>query len=137
MPEIRSEKGELLAVHIPAQASARKEGSQFYSADEDFIQLATHRYSKGKEFIAHQHHAVERQATLTQEVLILQEGAMQAAIFDLEKNMVASFTLEKGDVVMLLQGGHGFTVLADNTRFLEVKNGPYLGAEVDRFRLFQ
>lgn len=137
MPEIRSEKGELLAVHLPAQAASVQQGSQFYSADEDFIQLATHRYSAGKEFAAHQHYPVERQATLTQEVLILQEGALQAAIFDLKKKMVASFTLEKGDVIILLKGGHGFTVLADNTQFIEVKNGPYLGAAVDRFRLFQ
>ncbi|MBX2873041.1 MAG: hypothetical protein KTR30_13095 [Saprospiraceae bacterium] len=136
MPEIRSEQGDLLAVHIPA-VEPNKEGSKFYSADEDYIQLATHQYPAGKIFAAHQHHPVERQATLTQEVLILQEGSMQAAIFDLEKKLVASFTMQKGDVIMLLKGGHGFTVLDDNTRFIEVKNGPYLGAEVDRFRLFQ
>jgi len=136
MPKIRSEKGELLAIHLPAQTPVQ-EGSQFFSADEDFIQLARHKYPTGKEFAAHQHHPVERQATLTQEVLILQEGSMQAVIFDLEKNEVASFRMEKGDVIMLLQGGHGFTVLSEDTQFIEVKNGPYLGAEVDRFRLFQ
>lgn len=136
MPEIRSEKGELLAVHLPVQTPV-KDGSQFFSADENFIQLARHKYSAGKEFAAHQHHQVKRQATLTQEVLILQEGSMQAVIFDMDKNQVASFTMEKGDVIMLLQGGHGFTVLSENTQFIEVKNGPYLGAEVDRFRLFQ
>ncbi|MEZ5044605.1 MAG: hypothetical protein R2828_32215 [Saprospiraceae bacterium] len=135
MREIKSEAGDLLAIHISATTST-KEGSEFYCQDSDFIQLASHQYPAGKVFAAHQHKIVERAVTLTQEVLFLQKGAMQAAIFDLERKMVASFTLNKGDLLVLLQGGHGFTVLEQDTRFLEIKNGPYLGAEADRFRLF-
>jgi hypothetical protein len=35
----------------------------------------------------------------------------------------------------LLRGGHGYEILEDGTQVLEVKNGPYLGPDVDRRRL--
>ncbi len=136
MREIKSEQGDLLAIHIAANAP-EKQGSQFYCSDDDFIQVASHQYPAGKIFAAHQHKEVDRKVTLTQEVLFVQKGALQAAIFDLEKKMIESFILHQGDLIVLLKGGHGFTVLSEETRFLEVKNGPYLGAEADRFRLFQ
>jgi hypothetical protein len=41
----------------------------------------------------------------------------------------------QGDVLALFNGGHGYEVLEDNTRVLEVKNGPYLGPEVDRRKI--
>jgi len=39
------------------------------------------------------------------------------------------------ETLILLKGGHGYEILEDGTRVLEVKNGPYPGAEVDRRRL--
>ena len=33
-----------------------------------------------------------------------------------------------GDVLMLISGGHGFRMI-ENTVFLEVKRGPYIGPE--------
>ena len=46
-----------------------------------------------------------------------------------------SFEAAEGDVVVLLWGGHGYSVLEDNTQVLEVKTGPYVGAELDRRRI--
>jgi hypothetical protein len=43
--------------------------------------------------------------------------------------------LERGDTIILLNGGHGYEILSDNTKVLEVKNGPYVGADKDRERL--
>jgi len=37
--------------------------------------------------------------------------------------------------LILLEGGHGFFIKEDDTVILEVKNGPYLGAEMDRHRI--
>lgn len=132
--EIRS-GDTLLAIQISSEALCA-EGSHFFSNDLDFIQLASHHYEKGKSFLPHQHHNLPRISERTQEVLLVLNGALKADIFDHDHNLVDSFLLEKGDVVVLLDGGHGFTVLTNNTRFIEIKNGPYLGAEKDRFRLF-
>ena len=37
--------------------------------------------------------------------------------------------------MICLEGGHGYEILEDNTRVLEIKNGPYPGPEKDRRRL--
>ena len=41
----------------------------------------------------------------------------------------------EGDILILLTGGHGYEILTEGTQVLEVKNGPYVGAEADRRRL--
>lgn len=35
----------------------------------------------------------------------------------------------------MMNGGYGYRILEDNTKVIEIKNGPYLGAEKDRRRL--
>ena len=41
---------------------------------------------------------------------------------------VATREITAGDVVLLIGGGHGFRML-ENTLFLELKQGPYLGVD--------
>ena len=43
--------------------------------------------------------------------------------------------VSQGEVIILLRGAHGYEILEDNTQVLEFKNGPYLGAEIDRKRI--
>jgi hypothetical protein len=31
-----------------------------------------------------------------------------------------------------MNGGHDYTILEDDTRILEIKNGPFLGREIDK-----
>jgi hypothetical protein len=47
-------------------------------------------------------------------------------IFDVERQFVNSYVLNKGDVVLLATGGHGFTML-EQSEIIEVKTGPHLG----------
>ena len=135
MREIKGNSS-LLALHLRSEDLVG-EGSQFFCRESDFIQLASHRYGSGKAFAAHQHHVAPRNADKTQEVLVVLSGAMQADIYDHDSSLAESFILGKGDIIVLLDGGHGFTALEEGTHFLELKNGPYPGAEKDRFRLFQ
>lgn len=135
MREIRSD-AELLAIYIPS-GSAFSKGSRFFCRDEDFIQLASHGYEKGKVVLPHQHKKEPRLAEKTQEILVIVNGALKADLYDDKHQIVDSLILNKGDIIVLLAGGHGFTALTDDTRFLEMKNGPYPGAEKDRFRLFE
>ena len=58
-----------------------------------------------------------------------------ASIFDEEGGLVERLELGAGDTLILLNGGHGYEILEDNTQVLEVKNGPYPGAEADRRRI--
>jgi hypothetical protein len=124
----------ILARHILAK-DAWKQGLSFFSQDSEFVQVGTWSYSSGKELLAHSHNKVERQVFWTQEVLYIRKGSIKANVFNTKNERVSEFIASEGDLVILLMGGHGYQILEENTQVLEVKNGPYLGAEIDRRRL--
>lgn len=123
----------VLARHIPA-ATAWRDGLNFYSQDEDFIQVGVWGYDDGKELKAHIHNEVSREVLWTQEVLFVHSGKIRANIFDTAEQKVAELEVNKGDVIILLRGGHGYDILEDGTQVLEIKNGPYVGPDRDRRR---
>lgn len=124
----------VLARHIPA-SSAWQDGLNFFSQDEDYIQVGVWGYSVGKELKAHIHNEVSRKSQWTQEVLFVRTGKIRAFIFNTNDVKVAEIDVCTGDIIILLRGGHGYSIIEDDTQVLEVKNGPYLGAEVDRRRI--
>lgn len=124
----------ILARHIPADVAWR-DGLNFFSPDEDFIQVGTWGYGAGTELKAHIHNEVRREVLWTQEVLFVRKGRLRANIFDTKQNKVAELNVEAGDVIILLRGGHGYDILEDGTQVMEIKNGPYVGADADRRRI--
>jgi hypothetical protein len=132
---VEIKEGELiLARHIPADVAWR-DGLNFFSPDGDFIQVGTWGYGNGKELKAHIHNEVRREVLWTQEVLFVRKGRLRANIFDTKQNKVAELSVEAGDVIILLRGGHGYDILEDVTQVMEIKNGPYVGADADRRRI--
>lgn len=113
---------------------AWQDGLNFYSNDEDYIQVGAWGYDSGKELLAHIHNSVERKVLWTQEVLYIRSGSIKAKIYDTDENFVEEVVASKGDTLILLRGGHGYTILEDGTQVLEIKNGPYVGADQDRRR---
>jgi len=132
---VEIKEGDLvLARHIPASA-AWNDGLNFFSQDEEFIQVGVWGYGEGKELKAHIHNEVKREVLWTQEVLFIRSGKLRANIFDTKETKVAELEVNAGDVIMLLRGGHGYEIEEDSTQVLEIKNGPYVGPEQDRRRL--
>jgi hypothetical protein len=135
MAIIEIKEGNLvLARHIPA-ADAWSDGLKFFSPDGDYQQVGTWGYNQGKSLLAHTHNEVTRSVLWTQEVLYIRKGRIKAAIFDTKEQKIAELEAAAGDLLVLLRGGHGYDILEDGTQVLEVKNGPYVGADVDRRRL--
>ncbi len=124
--------GVVLARHI-TQADW-KDGLSFFSEAADGIQVGAWKYDKGVELKRHCHNEVPRQVVRTHEALFVLRGRAEATVYDLNDIEVAHITLEAGDILTLLDSGHGYRILEDGTQVLEVKNGPYLGADVDRRR---
>ncbi|MCC2624737.1 MAG: hypothetical protein K0R14_610 [Burkholderiales bacterium] len=124
--------GIILARYIPSNAWT--EGLNFFSKDEDFIQAGSWGYDSGKELLPHIHNEVKRIITRTQELLYIRRGKILAKIYDLQENLVEEIEAAVGDTLILLNCGHGYKILEDDTQVLEVKNGPYPGAEADRRR---
>lgn len=112
-----------------------RDGLSFFSDNNDYVQVGTWKYNGGKELLPHIHNEVSREVQRTQEVIYVRKGKLRAKIFTLDGKRVEEFDVAAGDTVILLNCGHGYDILEDGTEVLEVKNGPYLGAEVDRRRI--
>ena len=90
-------------------------------------------YPKGGQILPHTHRLLERRIVGTSEVLIVQRGRCELDIYNREHELVATRELRPGDVMLMVDGGHGFRML-DDTILLEVKQGPYAGVdEKERF----
>ena len=106
----------------------RAAGIQFFTPDEFSQQLAYMSHKKGKEITPHIHRSVKREVLFTQETLFIRKGKLQVDFYREDQTFIESRILERGDVILLIKGGHGFKVLEDLEMF-EVKQGPYAGDE--------
>lgn len=132
---VEIKEGDLVfARHIPA-AVAWKAGLDFFSQHSDFIQVGVWGYDSQKKLKDHIHNQVKRETLWTQEVLFVRKGKLLANIFNTNGKKVAELEINSGDIIILLQGGHGYEILESGTQVLEVKNGPYVGPDMDRRRL--
>ena len=120
----------LLSVII--RVSYKKEGIEFFTPDDFSQQLAYMNREKNYVIPPHVHNAVQRDVHFTQEVLVIKSGKVRVDYYDDDKNYLESKILNKGDVVLLAYGGHGFEMLEDS-EIIEVKQGPYAG-EMDKVR---
>ena len=85
-------------------------------------------YPSGGEIAPHLHKPLQRHLTGTSEVLVLRKGRCILDVYNNDKVLVASKELHEGDIMLMVDGGHGFRML-EETVFLEVKQGPYTGIE--------
>ncbi len=129
--EVRDKRGTLIAYKI---GNDLQEGLCPYSDDSDFVQVLSWNYQGGKKLNPHTHLQVPRGGTHTQEAIVVLSGQLRADVFDGERHLIGQILVGAGECMVFLQGGHGFEILDDGTRVVEIKNGPYPGAEKDRER---
>jgi mannose-6-phosphate isomerase-like protein (cupin superfamily) len=121
--EIRYQ-GELLAIIISAEF--RETGIHFFTSNDLSQQLAYMRHPVGKVIQPHIHNPAPREVIYTQEVLLIKEGSLRVDFYGEDREYVASYILNRGDVILLIKGGHGFEVL-EEVEMIEVKQGPFVG----------
>jgi len=98
----------------------------FTTTDELEQQVGFIVYPEGGSIAPHEHRPLHREISSTSETLFVRSGSMEAQLFDERRKLVATRTLEEGDVIVLVSGSHGFSMNED-TVLLEVKQGPYSG----------
>ncbi len=103
-------------------------GVHFFTPNEFSQQLGFMRHPAGKVIEAHVHNPAPRTVAYTQETLFIRRGRLRVDFYDNDQAWLESRELRGGDVILLIQGGHGFEVLEDLEMF-EVKQGPYAGDE--------
>jgi len=128
--KIFDSSGKLLAIIITSEYSA--EGIEFFTPNEFSQQLAYMNRPKGYIIQPHVHTPVPRNVEYTHEVLFIRNGKVQVDFYDSNKKFVDKRVLKNGDVILLVGGGHGFTML-EQTEMIEVKQGPYAG-DKDKIR---
>ena len=121
---------DLLAMIIRCEFCEK--GVHFFTDNALSQQLAFMRHPTGRLIEPHVHNAVPRQVQFTQEVLFVRKGRLRVDFYDAEQCYLESRILHPGDVILLIQGGHGFEVL-EEVEMIEVKQGPYVG-ERDKTR---
>ena len=129
--ELIKKKDKLISIII--RNDYKCEGVDFITPNEYSQQVAYMHHPTGKKIDAHVHNLVHRNVVMTQEVLFIKKGKLRVDFYDEYEDYLESVILESGDVILLVSGGHGFTVL-EEVEMIEVKQGPYSGdADKKRF----
>lgn len=110
------------------------EGLSFFSNPEDFLQIGSWNYPSNKILQRHFHQLVNRSVNRTHEIIIVLEGSLKAQIYTLEKEFIKEVIINSLEVGIMLNCGHGYEIIEDGTKVIEIKNGPYMGPEMDRIR---
>lgn len=113
----------LLAILIPN--SHKKSGIEFFTEPTSSQQLGYMCREKGYNIQPHRHNILSRDVKHTQEVLFIKSGKVKVDFYDNYENYLKSIELAPLDVILLCEGGHGFTFL-EESEIIEVKQGPYL-----------
>ena len=127
--EVRNAAGTLVAYKI---GSDLPEGLCAYSKDGDFVQVLSWNYMRGKRLQSHFHKIVPRDSNLTQEAVVVLKGSMRADVYGTDRTIYNQTVLKAGECMVFLADGHGYEILEDGTRILEIKNGPFPGVEADK-----
>jgi hypothetical protein len=117
---------QLLAIILTHDHDAN--GIQFFTPNDFSQQLAYMHHPAGKVIEPHVHNRVTREVHYTQEVLFIKRGKLRVDFYTEHKAYLGSRVLVGGDVLLLATGGHGFEVL-EEIEMIEVKQGPYAGAD--------
>ena len=117
---------------IIIRSNYKGDGIEFFTPEDFSQQLAYMRRPKGSRIQPHIHKKINKQINFTQEVLFIKSGKLKVDFFDEKKKYLQSNILEKGDIILLSKGGHGFEII-EESEIIEFKQGPY-DKELDKER---
>ena len=110
------------------------EGLDFLTNDDAFVQVGTWKYEKGKILDAHYHNTFDRKSYITQEVVLVLEGIIVCNLYTTDGEFIASEEIKQNQLIIQYQGIHEYEII-NNSKVLEIKNGPYFGPDKDRTRV--
>ncbi|MBI1860620.1 MAG: hypothetical protein HYR96_06860 [Deltaproteobacteria bacterium] len=126
MLEILTSGDQMIAIFIGATHSPEK--TSFLTPLSEPIQLGIGVFKKGGCVEPHRHRGKAAVVEEFQEFIMVKRGKVIASVYDTSDTLLKEFEMGPGDSLLLLRGGHAFHFLED-TEFLELKQGPYLGRE--------
>lgn len=127
---IKDQNNNVLAIII--KSTYDKSGISFFTPDDYSQQLAYMHHPAGHVIIPHIHNEIKREVFYTKEVLVIKKGKLRCDFYSNNQQYLESQTIETGDVILLVSGGHGFECI-EETEMFEIKQGPY-ESENDKVR---
>lgn len=122
---------QVLSLIIRAEVTPEK--TAFVTPDTFIQQAGFVVYPRGGVIANHIHKPLEREIIGTPETLFIRKGKVKVHFFNGAREPRGEAVVQTGDILMLVSGGHGFTMLEDTILF-EIKQGPYTGLdEKERF----
>jgi hypothetical protein len=116
-------KKELYALIVRAKFR-KKSGISFFTENNSTQQFGYMKHKKNYLIKPHLHKKRETKILKTSEVIILFKGILRIDFYDKKEKYLFSKKVYANDIIMLVNGGHGFKVLKD-IEMIEVKQGPY------------
>lgn len=118
---------EQILAHV-IRAGAQPQQTTFVTPDSYSMQVGFVVVPEGGAVQPHIHRPIERAIVGTSEFLLVRSGMCKVDIYNDRTELVDTVVLHPGDAILLVAGGHGFT-MSEDTVLLEVKQGPYLGLD--------
>ena len=124
-------KKKLLALIVRGRYRNKK-GITFFTPRESTQQFGYMKHEKKYIIKPHLHKPRKNKISTTSEVIILFKGVLRVDFYDYKEKYLMSKKIFANDIIMLVNGAHGFKVLK-SVEMLEVKQGPY-NINQDKFK---
>jgi cupin fold WbuC family metalloprotein len=108
-----------------------EEGVHFLTSPDLPLQIGLLVHKADKSIKPHTHRHQDKLVHSTYEVLIVIEGSIEVQFYSLNGKQIGTQTIATGDIILLMNGGHGIKVL-EPCRIVEVKQGPYYGINAEK-----
>ncbi len=129
--EIVERAGHAYAIILRASATS-SEKYNFLTDSKSPLQLGMNFYTRGESIKPHYHLPRHIECEQVQEFVLIGAGRARLTLYDAaDQSPFTTLPLETGDMVLLLFGGHGFEIDED-TKIVEIKQGPYDGRTKDK-----
>ena len=102
----------------------KMKGINFFTEKKDTQQFGYIKHKKNHIIKPHQHKKRLTKIFITTEVIIILKGTLRIDFYNNKKKYLFSKKINANDIIMLVNGSHGFKVLKD-VEMIEVKQGPY------------
>jgi hypothetical protein len=128
--EISDDRGVFVQIYDLSEL----ESTTFVTPAEFSFQVGFAVNNEEKRYEPHIHTRLERNVTGTAEFILVLSGEMVVDFIDESMNFCGDATLKANTAFLQLRGGHAIRTLP-KTRFIELKQGPYMGRDVDKFNI--
>ena len=106
--------------------------TMFPTPEENELQFGVGVAQEDKVLKTHIHKVFKREINNTSEFLYVLEGLMTVKIYHADESIIETVYLKPGMALLQFIGGHSIK-LDKGTKYFEIKQGPYMGQDADKY----